>query len=241
MKVAIVTGAGGGIGRAISLLLARKQYAIVVNDVDAAAGKETARLIGKNAYFVQADVSDPEDAKSIVKESLRVFGTPYVLVNNAGVMSPTRFDDITIHQWDRTLAVNLRGPFLLCQAALPYFKEKKAGRIVNISSLAGISGGLAVGADYAVSKAGLITLTKVLARELAPYNVTVNCVAPGTTNSPLIERFSEEQRENLLKLIPLGRFAEPEEIAAVVSFLASKEAGYITGATININGGLLMV
>ncbi len=241
MKVAIVTGAGGGIGRAISLSLARRQYAIVVNDVDAAAGKETARLIGKNACFVEADVSDPEGAKSIVEGSLRVFGSPYVLVNNAGVMSPTSFDGLTVRQWDRTLAVNLRGPFLLCQAALPYFKEKKVGRIVNISSLAGISGGLAVGADYAVSKAGLITLTKILARELAPYNVTVNCVAPGATDSPLFGRFSVEQRESLLKQIPLGRLAKPEEIAAVVSFLASEEAGYITGATININGGLLMV
>jgi len=240
MKVAIVTGAGSGIGQAIALRLARDGCSVMVNDIDEVKGNQTVNLLGKKAYFIKADVSQPDDARRIVEETLEKFGDLHILVNNAGIMRPAKFEEITPEQWDRTLSVNLRGPFLLCQAALPYFKRKKWGRIINMSSLAGKSGGVMVGADYSASKAGLIALTKVLARELAPYNVTVNCVAPGTTESPLVEKFSEEQRKRLLELIPLGRFAKPEEIAAVVAFLASDEAGYITGATIDVNGGLLM-
>ena len=241
LRGAVVTGAGRGIGRAIAQRLHADGLGVLLADVDAPAAADAALALGARAVGVEADVADPDCAPLLIERCVAEFGCLHVLVNCAGIMRSVKVEDLSPDAWDRTMAVNLRGPFLLSRAALPHLRARRAGRIINISSLAGQSGGVMVGADYSASKAGLIALTKVLARELAPYSVTANCVAPGTTESAMAEGFSGEQRERLSGLIPLGRFARPEEVAALVAFLASDEAGYITGATININGGLLMV
>jgi len=241
MRGAIVTGAGRGIGRAIAARLHAEGYGVLVADIDAAAAHDAALALGPGATAMEADVACPDDAAALVARALEQWGGLYALVNCAGIMRSVKLEDLDAYAWDRTMAVNLRGPFLLSKAALPHFKERRAGRIVNISSLAGQSGGIMVGADYSASKAGLIALTKVLARELAPYGATANAVAPGTTESAMAASFTAEQRQKLTSMIPLGRLGTAEEVAALVAFLASDEAGYITGATININGGLLMV
>lgn len=241
LRSAIVTGAARGIGRAIADRLHADGYGVLLADVDEAAVASAAAELGDRAQGIAADVSSPSDARMLIERAVAEWGRLDVLVNCAGIMRSVKIDELTPEAWDRTMAVNLRGPFLLSQAALPHFRAQKHGRIINISSLAGQSGGVMVGADYSASKGGLIALTKVLARELAPYGATANCVAPGTTESAMAASFTPEQREKLLSMIPLGRFARPEEIASLVAFLASDEAGYITGATISINGGLLMV
>jgi 3-oxoacyl-[acyl-carrier protein] reductase len=151
------------------------------------------------------------------------------------------FADITEAEWDRVLAINLKGAFLCCQAALPYLRKSgRWGRIVNIASVAGQMGGVAVGAHYVASKAGLIGLSKSMARLLAADGVTVNCLAPGTAATDLVADWSEETQGRLRAQIPLGRFAQPQEIAEAVCFLASDQAGFITGATLDVNGGLYL-
>jgi 3-oxoacyl-[acyl-carrier protein] reductase len=176
-----------------------------------------------------------------VEETTTQFGGLDILVNNAGICPLTPFAEIREEEWDRVMAVNLKGAFLFCQAALPHLKRSGGGgRIVNIASVAGQMGGVLVGAHYAASKAGVIALTKSLARLLAPAGVTVNCIAPATTESDLIAAWPESQRAQVRGQIPLARFATPQEIAEAVCFLAGDSASFITGATLDVNGGLYL-
>lgn len=241
-KVALVTGGSRGIGRAIALGLAAEGCAVAVNfvhrsdaadDVVAAIGQ-----LGVPARAVQADVSDRRQVEALVTTVVDRFGTLDILVNNGAIYEAVPIDELTEAQWERTLAVNLKGPFLCAQAVMPILKAKRSGRIVNIASNAGKSGS-AVEADYAASKAGLINLTRSLARHLAAYSITVNCVAPGSTDTEMFAS-SLEQTGDTITLAPLGRIATPEEVASAVVYLASEPAGFITGETINVNGGSLM-
>jgi 3-oxoacyl-[acyl-carrier protein] reductase len=238
-RTALVTGAARGIGLAIARTLAEQGAGLALLDVDVDPSASVGRAIGERALAIKADVSRLEDVQRAVDLTIEHFGGLDILVNNAGICPMSAFADITEAEWDRVLAINLKGVFLCCQAALPYLRRSgQRGRVVNIASVAGQMGGVAVGAHYAASKAGLIGLCKSLAQVLAADGVTVNCVAPGTVATDMTLDWSEATQADLKAKIPLGRFAQPQEIAEAVLFLASDRAGFITGATLDVNGGL---
>ncbi len=240
-RTALVTGAARGIGLAIASALVRQGAGVALLDIDATALELAARSLGDQALPLQADVSRMPDVRRAVELTVEHFGGLDILVNNAGICPLSEFSSITEAEWERVLAINLKGAFLCCQAALPYLRQSgRHGRIVNVSSVAGHMGGIAVGAHYAASKAGLVGLSKSLARLLAEDGVTVNCVAPGTVATDLTAAWSETTQAKVKTNIPLGRFARPEEIAEVVCFLVSDRAAFITGATLDVNGGLVM-
>jgi NAD(P)-dependent dehydrogenase (short-subunit alcohol dehydrogenase family) len=242
-KIAIVTGAGQGLGKAIALSFAVKGAIPVImdiNDKTAAAVCGEITKTGIDALYVKGDVSIIDDLRNMVRTVVKKYGTVDILVNNAGIVHTTPIEDIIEDEWDRMLAVNLKSVFFASQLVLPYMKKKKSGRIVNISSSAGRMGGYANGVGYAASKAGIIGLTMSFARKVAQYSITVNAVAPGPTETEIIEAFSEEQKNGLREMIPLKKLGKPKNIADVVTFLASEEAEFITGAVIDVNGGLFM-
>jgi len=236
-RTALVTGAAHGIGEAIARRLAADGLSVAVCDLDA-AGQKVAKEIG--GVFIRCDVGGEGDVKAAFEKARRQLGPVAVLVNNAGVVSTTPFRELSAKDWDRTMAINLRGAFLSMREVLADFEELRWGRVVNISSLAGRSGGLLVGADYSASKGGLIALTKTFAKVIAPLSATANAVCPGTTRTRAADAFGDDGLAKLVAAIPLGRLGEPEDVASLVAYLASEEAGYITGATVDINGGLFM-
>lgn len=238
---AFVTGAARGIGLAIARALAERGAGVALADIDSTALEAAVHSIGERALAVQADVSRLADVQCAIALTVEHFGRLTILVNNAGVCPMSDFDRISEAEWDRVLAINLKGVFLCCQAALPHLRRSgRQGRIVNIASVSGQMGGVAVGAHYAASKAGVIGLSKSLARLLAADGVTVNCLSPATTATDLIAGWSEATQARVKAQIPLGRFALPEEIAEAVCFLASDRAAFITGATLDMNGGLYL-
>ncbi len=239
MKTAVITGSSRGIGKATALDLAKHGYSVVINyDRDEMMAKEAGNAIkeiGSEYLLIKADVSWKDDAENLIQQVMDAWGRIDVLVNNAGILpNPKKIDEIQDQEWDRVMGINLRGVFYCTRAAVRHMKKVKYGNIINISSVAGKEGGT-VGAHYAASKAGVIGLTKSLARELAPYNIRVNAVAPGPVDT---EFLSDDMKEKLRKLSLLGRIAKPEEIAHAVRFLIENE--HITGETINVNGGRYM-
>jgi len=238
-RVALVTGAARGIGLAIATALSQRGASVAMVDIDLDALVPAAQSLGEHTVTVQADVSRPAEVQRAVERAVEHFGRLDILVNNAGICPLTDFTAITEAEWDRVLDINLKGAFFCSQAAFPHIRQSgPRGRVVNISSVAGQSGGLLAPFHYAASKAGLIVLTKQLARLLAPERATANCVAPGTTDTDLTAVWSEDIRTRVRTAIPLGRFGRPEEIAEAVSFLVSDRAAFITGATLDVNGGL---
>ena len=238
-RTALVTGAARGIGLAIAQALGKQGASVALVDVDPEALERAVQSIGDRALPVQADVSRRVDVQHAVAATVERLGGLDILVNNAGICPLSPFSEITESEWDQVLAINLKGAFFFCQAALPHLRQSaQRGRIINIASVAGQMGGLTVGAHYAASKAGLIGLSKSLARAVAADGVTVNCIAPGTTETDLTASWSKATQASVKAAIPLGRFARPEEVAEAVCFLASDRAGFITGATLDLNGGL---
>lgn len=244
-RTAFITGAGRGIGLATAQALLARGARVALVDVDAAAleaAEAGLTVISRTVSpTIVADVSQPTDVQRSVATTVAHCGGLDILINNAGICPLTPFEQIDEIEWDRVLAVNLKSAFLCCQAALPYLRRAgRRGRIVNIASVAGQMGGVLVGAHYAASKAGLIALTKSLAKLLAPDGVTVNCIAPATAATDLTAAWTLDLQARVRGQIPLARFAEPAEIAAAVCFLVSDEAAFITGATLDINGGLFL-
>jgi 3-oxoacyl-[acyl-carrier protein] reductase len=242
-KSAIVTGAAQGLGEAIARALAEQGAQVLIADVNADGARTTASAIdpeGERAFAVEVDVRDRDSIQHAFDEAARRFGRVDILVNNAARTVSRSFWEIEADEWDDVLAVNLRGVLFGCQIAGPRMREQGFGRIVNLASLAGQQGGVVTGAHYAASKAGIVVLTKIAARELAPHGVTVNAVAPAAISGPIMDALPHERVEALARSIPVGRVGRPEEVGALVAFLASDEAGYITGATFDVNGGLLM-
>jgi len=207
---------------------------------DLAGAEEAAQSLGEQAWGTELDVRSKDSIELAVAGAVERFGRIDILVNNAALIAPTPLWEITPDEWDHVLAVNLRGPFVACQIVAPQMRENGWGRIVNVASLAGQAGGLVGGAHYSASKGGLIVLTKVFAAELAAHGVTVNTIAPAAIAGRLLDELPLARREQLVGSIPVGRFGLAEEVAAAVVFLASRDAGYITGATLDLNGGLLM-
>jgi 3-oxoacyl-[acyl-carrier protein] reductase len=238
-RVAIVTGAGQGLGEAIARRLAADGMHVVVTDV-AGERAEAAAASLADASAETLDVRDHAALRATVERVRRAHGTIDVLVNNAGVTVNTPLFEIDEQGFDDVLAVNLRGVFFGCQLVGPIMREQGWGRIVNLTSLAGQQGGLVAGAHYAASKAGIIVLTKIFARELAGDGVTVNAVAPAAIDGPIMQALPQARVAQFAEAIPVGRVGRPEEVAALVAFLCGEDAGYITGATMDINGGLAM-
>ncbi|MDQ7849514.1 MAG: 3-oxoacyl-ACP reductase family protein [Armatimonadota bacterium] len=240
-RVALVTGAGRGIGRATALALARAGAHVAVNYHTSIDGAEAAVReitgLGRRAIAVRADVADSARVTSMVEAVLRQMGRIDILVNSAGTASRIATTDLTEAEWDRVVDVNLKGAFLCVRAVLPTMMAQRWGRIINISSIAGQTGGR-LGAHYAAAKAGLLGLTKFLARELGPWGITVNAVAPSGIPTDLLSQTGVDPAA--LAERPVGRAGTPEEVAAAVVFLAFDAAAYITGQTISLNGGLWM-
>jgi NAD(P)-dependent dehydrogenase (short-subunit alcohol dehydrogenase family) len=243
-RVAFVTGAGGGLGRAISVRFAAHGAAVILGDLDLAAAESVQREIGTaggRALAVQLDVTGPESVAAAVEQTIGAFEHIDILVNNAGICPLRRIEDITLEEWNRVLAVNLTGAFLCAQAMLPYLKQSSQGRVINIGSLAGRIGGIAAGAHYSVSKAGIICLTKVLAKALAPYGATSNCISPGTTETEMTAGWDEQTKAGIMQTIPLRRFGQPDDVASAALYYASSDAAYVTGTTLDLTGGALMI
>ena len=205
-------------------------------DVNLEAAEGVAASLGERARAVECDVRSKESLRHVVEAA----GDVDVMVNNAARTVSRPFWEIEHDEWDDVLAVNLRGVFFGCQLAGEHMRERGHGRIINLASLAGQQGGAVAGAHYAASKAGIIVLTKILAQELAPYGVTVNAIAPAAVRTPVMDEMPADRVEAVRQRIPVGRFGEAEEVGALAAFLASDEAAYITGATLDINGGLSM-
>ncbi|HDI83869.1 MAG TPA: 3-oxoacyl-[acyl-carrier-protein] reductase [candidate division WOR-3 bacterium] len=240
-RVSIITGGARGIGKAIAMELADAGSDIVIFDV-LDEGVDTAREIekkGRKAGFYKVDITDLDAVNSVVEKVLKEFGRIDILVNNAGITRDTLLMRMEESDFDLVIKVNLKGTFNCTKAVLKPMMKARWGRIINISSIIGLMGN-AGQANYAASKAGIIGFTKSVAKELGKRNITVNAIAPGFIRTPMTEKLSDEVKESYFKLIPLGRFGEPEDVAKVVRFLASDDAGYITGQVIQVDGGLLM-
>jgi 3-oxoacyl-[acyl-carrier protein] reductase len=242
-RVALVTGASRGIGRAIAETLAGAGATVVVNyRGNAAAAADVVRAIEARegqARAIQADVSDVADVERLFKETLDTYGRLDILVNNAGITRDTLLLRMKEADFDAVLNTNLRGVFLCTRAALRPMTKARGGRIINITSVVGLMGN-AGQANYAAAKAGLIGFTKSAAREMASRNITVNAVAPGYIETELTDALSEQLRAAILENIPLGRLGRPQDVADMVCFLSSDHAAYITGQTITVDGGLVM-
>jgi 3-oxoacyl-[acyl-carrier protein] reductase len=238
-RTALVTGAARGLGLAIAQRLARCGARVALGDIDAGALDAAVRSIRETGGEAEAFVMDVADPLSI-RRTFEAIGQVQMLVNNAGICPLTPPEAIDEGEWDRVLAVNLKGAFLCTQAALLGLRAARWGRVINIASAAGQMGGVSVGVHYAASKGGLLAMTKCFARLLAADGITVNAIAPGTSETELTDSWPEHIKRELRARIPLGRFVRPEEVAEVAVFLCSPAAAAITGATIDVNAGLLM-
>jgi 3-oxoacyl-[acyl-carrier protein] reductase len=242
-RVAVVTGASRGIGRAVAIELGSQGAAVAVNYLSSPgkADEVVSEIVGNGgrAIAVQADVSDTEQAGELIKKSIDELGGLDILVNNAGIIRDGLIMMMKEEDWDAVLTTNLKSTFNCSKAAVRYMMRKRYGRIVNIASIAGLMGNPGQ-TNYSASKAGQIGFSKALAREVATRNITVNVVAPGFVETEIIESTRAEAIDAIIANTPLGRVAKPEEVAYAVSFLVSERAGYITGQVLNVDGGLVM-
>ena len=242
-RVALVTGAGRGIGEAVARALHDRGAIVIAADIDAAALSRSAHTRWSSDRRWRHEVLDVRDHAAIdtlVGRIVAEYGAIDVLVNNAARTVSRSFWEIDAVEWDEVLATNLRSVFFACQLAGRHMRAHGYGRIINLSSLAGQQGGLVAGAHYAAAKAGIVVLTKIVAAELAPHGVTVNAIAPAAISGPIMDGLAAGDVQSLVARIPVGRLGKPEEVAALVAFLASDEAAYITGSTYDINGGVFM-
>lgn len=238
-KVALVTGSARGIGLAIAQKLSKAGAAVVICDIDQAACDEAASQLSGKGLGVKADVTNADDVTRLFETAVKELGRVDIVVNNAGITRDTLMVRMSEKDWDMVLDINLKGSFLVTKAASRILMKQRSGRIVNISSVVGLTGN-AGQANYSASKAGLIGLTKSAAKELAARNVTVNAVAPGFIETAMTQELPEAAREEFLKKVLISRTGSPDDIAAAVMFLASDEASYITGQVLTVDGGLTL-
>jgi len=243
-RVALITGAASGIGKAIALKFASEGANVAIVDIDRQSSEKLISEIeaqGCKAIFVECDVTNETHVNHAVESTVDQLGALHILVNNAGVSPLKPLPEIDLEEWKKVLAINLTGPFLFMKITFDVIaKAGKKGRVINMGSLAGQIGGISVGLHYTASKGGIMAMSKQLAKLLAPYGATSNCIAPGTTDTPLVQAWPKETRQSLIKMIPLGRLGLPTDVACAALFFASEDAQFITGATINVNGGMFI-
>jgi 3-oxoacyl-[acyl-carrier protein] reductase len=243
-RVSLVTGAAQGIGFHTARMMCRNGMKTVLADMNREklekAAAELNALGDAEAFPLVCDVSDQGSIKKTVKAVVEHFGGLDVLVNSAGILSAAKIPDIKLEEWEKILKVNLTGSFFMIQTALEYLKNSKHPRIINIASVAGRMGGVGNSMSYAASKGGMIAITRGCARHLGPLGITVNAVCPGPTRTPIMDAYTEEQMKILEGQNVLGRIGEPDDVAAGICYLASEEAGYVTGIALDINGGFWM-
>lgn len=242
-RVAIVTGAGRGIGRGVAFRLASAGACVAVNDVNSSSVEQVVAEIrdwGGTAMTAVGDIADWEAVTGMCAQVHDTYGGLHILVNNAGIIRRGTLETMRLEDWHEVLGVNLTGTFYCCRAAAPYMRQAGWGRIINVASIAGKMGDIASAPGYGPSKAGVIALAKTLARELAPWGITVNAVAPHAIETEMTAGWTPQQRAALVAQIPLGRLGTIEEVAEAVTFLVSPLAGFITGETLDINGGVWM-
>lgn len=242
-QTAIITGAGRGIGKVIAVKLAMMGANVVINDIPTSIEADTTvdEIIsnGGSAIAIKGDVRNQEDVNTLVNEAIEKFGSVDILINNAGITRDTLLMKMTEKDWDDVLDINLKGSFNCIKAVTRIMMKQRSGKIVNVASVVGVMGN-AGQANYSASKAGLIGLTKSVAKELAPRNINCNAIAPGFIKSDMTDKLSENVKEQYLNNIPLKRFGTPDDVAEVVAFLASDKSKYITGQVLHIDGGLVM-
>ncbi|MBN4076431.1 3-oxoacyl-[acyl-carrier-protein] reductase [Gemmatimonas aurantiaca] len=239
-KTALVTGSGQGIGKEIAATLARYGAKVIISDVNPETTEATAAELREKSYqahAITADVSDTKQVEALIAQTVEMFGSLDVVVNNAGITRDTLMIRMSDDDWDKVIAVNLRGSFLMTRASAKVMMKQRSGSIVNIASVVGMMGN-AGQANYSASKAGLIGLTKSSARELAPRGITVNAIAPGFIQTGMTEKMTDQAKEAFLASVPLKRQGLPVDVANAVCFLASEQASYITGQTLSVCGGL---
>lgn len=241
-KIALITGASGGIGTAIATALHAQGATVVLSGTREPALNEIASKLNSGApvHVLSCDLSNMSDCQQLFARTESQYGAVDVLVNNAGITSDSLSIMMKDEDWNKVINVNLTAPFFLARAALKSMLKRKAGRIINITSIVGHNGNPGQ-ANYVAAKAGLTGMSKSLAQEVASRGITINNVAPGFIETPMTEKLNEQQKEKIVKNIPVGRIGKPEDVAACVAFLASDEASYINGHTIHVNGGMLMV
>lgn len=242
-KVALVTGASRGIGKACALYLAELGAKVAINYSRSSeqADQVVAQIkeMGGEAIAIRADVSKQAEVETMVDETIKSLGGLDILINNAGVTKDTLLIRMKEEDWDQVLDINLKGAFLVTKAAAKYMMKKRQGKIINISSVIGVSGN-AGQANYAASKAGIIGFSKSIAKELAPRGILVNIIAPGFIDTDMTDVLNDQVKEAILSQIPLGRYGDPEDIAYLVGFLSSEQSQYITGQVIHVDGGMVM-
>lgn len=242
-KVALVTGASRGIGQATAIELAKAGADVVVNFIgNEAVAQETVDAIealGRKAIKIKADVGNADEVQAMVDEAVAVFGHIDILVNNAGITRDGLLIRMKDSDWDDVLNINLKGVYLVTKAVAKLMVKQRAGRIINMTSVSGVTGNVGQ-ANYAAAKAGVIGFTKTCAKELAARGITVNAVAPGFIETAMTDVLPEKIKEGIAATVPFGRMGQPEEIASVVTFLASDFASYITGQVLNVDGGMVM-
>lgn len=241
-RVALVTGAAQGIGKAVALLLAQNGADVVVSDINLEKAEETAKevqTLGRKALAIKVDVAKLADVEKMVEAILSQFGKVDILVNNAGIARDKLILRMTEEDWDAVLNINLKGTFNCTKTVVRHMSKQKSGKIVNIASVVGEMGNAGQG-NYAASKAGVIGFTKTIAREFAQRGINVNAIAPGYIETPMTDALPDKAKEELKRLIPMDRLGRPEDVAEAVLFLVSEASSYITGQVLNVNGGIYM-
>ena len=239
-KGALVTGATGGIGGAIAKLLHAQGAKVVISGTREEKLAELASELGDNVFTAPCNLMDRAAVSELYARAEELAGQIDIVVNNAGITKDNLFLRMKDEEWDDVINVNLSATFAVCRGALKGMMRRRYGRIINISSISGVVGNPGQG-NYSASKAGMIGMSKAMAREIAPRGITVNCIAPGFITTPMTDMLNEKQKTAITQIIPAGSLGEPDDIASAVLFLASDEAGYITGQTLNINGGMAMI